>query len=79
MEEEMMGADIFDDEKSIRKMPEHTRRGRRKKSQQDFFSELKIKMLMRIHGATRARAIEILAEREAENEWARALSPDVPL
>ena len=70
---------LFDDEKSIRKMPTHTRRVWRKKSQQDFFVELKIKMLMRIHGATRTRAIEILAEREAENEWARALSPDVPL
>ena len=79
MEEEMMSADIFDDEKSTLKKPAHMHRVRRKKSHQDFFSELKIKMLMRIHGATRARAIEILAEREAENEWARVLSPDVPL
>ncbi len=70
---------LFDDEKLPRKVAAHTRRVRRKKSQQDFFAELKIKMLMRIHGATRTRAIEILAEREAENEWARALSPDVPL
>ncbi len=70
---------LFDDEKSIRKMPEHTRRVRRKKSQQDYFADLKIKMLMRILEVTRARAIEILAEREAEHEWARALSPDVPI
>lgn len=70
---------LFDDEKSTLKMPAHTRRVRRKKSQQDFFVELKIKMLMRIHSATRTRAIEILAEREAENEWARALSPDALL
>ncbi len=74
-----MGADVLDDEKSIRKMPTHTRRVWRKKSQQDFLVDLKIKMLMRIHGATRLRAIEILAEREAENEWARIVSPDVPI
>lgn len=70
---------LFDDEKSIRKMPTHTRRVWRKKSQQDFFDDLKIKILMRIYRTTRLRAVEILAEREAENEWARALSPDVPI
>ena len=44
------------------------RKARAKKSPDEFFEELKVKTVMRIYGASRARALEIIAGRDAERK-----------
>ncbi|MBQ3289101.1 MAG: hypothetical protein IJH50_06790 [Kiritimatiellae bacterium] len=42
-----------------------TCRTREKKSEANLFARIKVKMVMRIYGVTRAKAMKIIAEREA--------------
>ena len=42
-----------------------TPRLRGKKTAEDLFAKMKVKMIMRIYGVSRARALEIIAGREA--------------
>ena len=42
-----------------------THRLRGKKTAEDLFAKMKVKMIMRIYGVSRAKALAIIAEREA--------------
>lgn len=67
-EDEMMNAEEFfreiDDAET---KPPRTCHPRGKKSENDLFSKIKVTMVMRVHGVSRARALEIIAEREMNN------------
>ena len=58
------GEDVFG--LRLEERPAYTGKRRKRKAKEDTFSEIKIKMVMRIYGVSRARAIEIIAGREAE-------------
>lgn len=67
-DEEVMSAEEFFGELAYeKKAPVRKGRGRGKKSANDLFAEIKVKMVMRIYGVTKARALEILADRAEEN------------
>lgn len=69
--------ELFFEEKSGTKVPARKGVGRGKKSSNDLFGKLKIKMVMRIYGVTRARAMEIIAGRAEEaQEMERAKNRD---
>ena len=73
----MSDEELFFEEKSGTKEPARKGRGRGKKSPKDLFGKLKIKMVMRIYGVTRARAMEIIAGRAEEaQEMERAKNRD---
>ena len=42
-----------------------TGRTRGKKTEEDLFAKMKVKMVMRIYGVSRSKALEIIAGREA--------------
>ena len=63
-DEIMSAAEFFGELESGEKSPSRTCRPRGKKSENGFFSEIKVKMAMRAHGVSRARALEIIANRE---------------
>ena len=62
----MSDEELLFEEKSGTKEPARKGMGRGKKSPKDLFGKLKIKMVMRIDGVTRARAMEIIAGRAEE-------------
>ena len=62
--------DWFADIERQDKVPPRKGRSRRKKSMSDIFAELKVKMVMRIYGVPRARALEIIAARESARKAA---------
>lgn len=66
--ETMMSAEEFFGELEKGKTPVRKGGARGKKTGKDFFAELKVKMVMRIYGATRARAMEIIAGRAVEKD-----------
>lgn len=68
--DKMMSAEEFFDFDSGEKGPGKTakRKARAKKSPDEFFEELKVKTVMRIYGASRARALEIIAGRDGERK-----------
>ena len=67
-DEEVMSAEEFFGELAYeKKAPVRKGRRRGKKSANDLFAEIKVKMVMRIYGVTKARALEILADRAEEN------------
>ena len=69
--------ELFFEEKNGTKVPARKGMGRGKKSSNDLFGKLKIKMVMRIYGVTRARAMEIIAGRAEEaQEMERAKNRD---
>ena len=69
--------EFFFEEKSGTKVPVHKGKARGKRSKRDLFAELKVKMVMRIYGVTRARAMEIIAGRAEEaQEMERAKNRD---
>ena len=75
--ETIMTAEEFLGELAKGKVPTRTGKARGKRSKQDIFAELKIKMVMRIYGVTRARAMEIIAGRAEEaQEMERAKNRD---
>ena len=60
--------ELFFEEKSGTKVPARKGMGRGKKSSNDLFAEVKVKMVMRVYGVTKARALEILADRADEKD-----------
>ena len=67
MESEIeIAEDIFDEIEKNGKIPVRGAKGRGKKQAKDLFAEVKVKMVMRIYGVTRVRALEIIAARKAE-------------
>ena len=75
--ETIMSAEEFFGEPAKDKTPARTGKARRKRLNKDPFAELKIKMVMRIYGVTRARAMEIIAGRAEEaQEMERAKNRD---
>lgn len=68
-DETMMTAEEFFGEiESQKKTPARKGKSRGRKSRNDLFAEAKIKMVMRIYGATRKGALGIIAGREAERQ-----------
>ena len=47
------------------KVPVRKSKDSRKRSEKNLFAEIKVKMVMRIYGVSRVRALEIIAAREA--------------
>jgi len=66
--ETMMTAEEFFGEPATAKTPATKSRARGKKSRDDLFTEAKIKMVMRIYGVPRKRALGIIAGRHSEKE-----------
>ena len=59
------------------KVPARKGRTRGKKSMKGLFDEVKVKMVMRIYGVTKARALEILADRADEKKPPEASAGNV--
>ena len=66
--EQIMSAEEFFGEPAKDKTPARTGNARGKRSNKDLFTELKIKMVMRIYGVSRARAMEIIVGRADERQ-----------
>ena len=68
----MSAEEFFGGLENEKKAP--TRKGRRraKKSENDLFVEVKVKMVMRVYGVTKARALEILVDRADEKKPSEA-------
>ena len=70
----MKDDDVMSDEElfeEIDLMPKNSlpvARKRLKKAKKDIFAGIKVKMVMRIYGVSRARALEIIAGRAAEKK-----------
>lgn len=67
--------DIFDEMARCGKVPVQKSKDRRKRSGKNLFVEIKTKMVMRIYGVSRARALEIIAVREAARKAAEKAEP----
>ena len=65
-DEEIMSAEEFFGDLTEDKPPRLTCKRRGRKAKKDTLAEVKIKMVMRIYGVSRARAAEIIAGRAAE-------------
>ena len=65
-DELMFAEDLFGEPdvqlENVKKAPVRKKRGRAKKSADDLFAEIKVKMVMRVYGVTKAHALEMLAE-----------------
>ena len=69
-DDDVMSAEEFFGEE-IDLVPKNTRpmvRKRSKKAKKDIFAGIKVKMVMRIYGVSKARALEIIAGRAAEKK-----------
>ncbi len=65
----MSAEEFFEEEIDIKpKNPLPLARKRLKKAKKDIFAEIKVKMMMRIYGVSRKRALEIIAGRAAEKK-----------
>ena len=65
-DDEMMYTEDFFEDLTEDKQPRLTGKGRARKTKKNTLAEVKIKMVMRIYGVSRARAAEIIAGRAAE-------------
>ena len=65
-DETIMSAEEFFGELEKGKAPAHTGKALGKRTRKDLFAELKIKMVMRIYGLSRAHAAKFVALREGE-------------
>ena len=68
-DDDVMSAEEFFEEIDLE--PKNTRlvaRKHSKKAKKDIFAGIKVKMVMRIYGVSRARALEIIAGRAAEKK-----------
>ena len=65
-DEVMSAEEFFGGLENEKKAPVRKGRGRGKKSANDLFAEIKVKMVMRIYGVTKAHALEILADHVEE-------------
>ena len=68
--------DIFDEMARCGKVPVQKSKDRRKRSEKNLFAEIKVKMVMRIYGVSRARALEIIAKRANETSAAEGEGAD---
>ena len=64
--DDIMSAEEFFGEVEKDKAPVRMGKARGKGSKTDLFAELKVKMVMRIYGVSKKRALEIIAGRAAE-------------
>ena len=65
----MSAEEFFEEEIDLEpKNPLPVARKRLKKAKKDIFAGIKVKMVMRIYGVSRARALEIIAGRAAEKK-----------
>ncbi len=71
-EELMFDEELFGELAKEKKVPARKGRRRAKKSANDLFAEVKVKMVMRVYGVTKARALEILADRADEKKPSEA-------
>ena len=67
---EIDAEEFFDGLEKSGKVPVQKSKDRRKRSEKNLFAEIKVKMVMRIYGVSRVRALEIIAEREAARKAA---------
>ena len=67
-DEVMSAEEFFGGLENKKKAPARKGRSRAKKSANDLFAEVKVKMVMRVYGVTKARALEILADRADEKK-----------
>ena len=65
-DEVMSAEELFGGLKNEKKAPVRKGCRRAKKSANDLFAEVKVKMVMRVYGVTKARALEIIAGRAEE-------------
>ena len=63
-DEIMSAAEFFGELDNVEKISSCACRTRGKKSEKALFSNIKVKMVMRAHGISRPRALEIIAKRE---------------
>ena len=75
-DEIMSAAEFFGGIDNGRKNPSRTCRTRGKKTGVDLFAKMKVKMVMRIYGVSRARALEIIAGREGAKTAENGKAPD---
>ena len=66
----MMAEDFFGEIAGGKKAPRKVRT--RGKKPEELFAAVKVKMVMRIYGVSRTRALEIIAQRESEKRAAAA-------
>jgi hypothetical protein len=71
-DEVMSAEEFFGGLENKKKAPARKGRSRAKKSANDLFAEVKVKMVMRVYGVTKARALEILADRADEKKPSEA-------
>ena len=64
-DEVMSAEEFFGGIDNGKKKPSRTCRTRGKKKAADLFTKMKVKMVMRIYGASHAKALEIIAARDA--------------
>ena len=65
-EEIMTAAEFFGEVDKELNVPSRKIRPRGKRKSDDLFADVKVKMVMRIHGVSRAKALEIISARAAE-------------
>ena len=63
--------ELFEDINKGGNVPVQKSKDRRKRSEKNLFAEIKVKMIMRIYGGTRAKALEIIAVRESARKAAK--------
>ena len=74
-DDEIMSAEEFFGElDNGKKNSSRTCRTRGKKKTEDLFTKMKVKMVMRIYGVSRAKALEIIAARDTANAAANGKS-----
>ena len=66
-DEIMTAEEFFGEIDNVETRPPRICRPRRKKSENDLFSKIKVKMVMRVYGVSRTKALKIIAEREVNN------------
>ena len=76
-DEVMSAEEFFGGLENEKKAPVRKGRRRAKKSANDLFAEVKVKMVMRVYGVTKARALEILADRDDEKKPSEASAGNV--
>ena len=67
---EIDAEEFFDEMEKGGKVPVQKSKDRRKRSEKNRFAEIKVKMVMRIYGVSRAQALEIIAARESARKAA---------
>lgn len=66
----MAAEDFFGEIDKRDKIPSRKSQPRGKRKAKDLFAEVKVKMVMRVFGVSRARALEIIAARAADKKAA---------